>query len=211
MLWPFPGDPRHNSTSYEETNLSNHSTVMLPSRQNTRAAFLHLQLTSIISRHHGPPSAVMGHHGTKHQAQQDPPPSLPMPSIFIGFAGGGYLPPSIPVPVPVPPFPVSQPPSLCGWNVSADGSAAGHAIVWENKKKHASISRQLQILGKRRTLNRAWSRLSLGSLTAPPPSPSHPPPCLADLVSSPSPVPPPSTPLRPPPCHPLGDSAELLS
>lgn len=134
----------------------------------------------------------------------------PMPSIFIGFAGGGCLPPSIPVPVPVPPFPVSQPPSLCGWNVSADGSAAGHAIVWENKKNHASHQSTTPDPGKktdaRPSLVSPLTRFSHG----PPPSPSHPPPCLADLVSSPSPVPPPSTPPAPP-CHPLGDSAELLS
>lgn len=124
-----------------------------------------------------------------------------MPSIFIGFAGGGCLPPSIPVPVPVPPFPASQPPSLCGWNVSADGSAAGHAIVWENKKNHASHQSTTPDPGKktdaRPSLVSPLTRFSHG----PPPSPSHPPPCLADLVSSPSPVPPPSTvhpPLSPP-------------
>lgn len=103
MLWPFPGDPRHNSTSYEETNLSNHSTIMLPSRQNTRAAFLHLQLTSIISRHHGPPSAVMGHHGTKHQAQQDPPPSLPHAIHLHRLCRRGLPAPVHPRPRPRPP------------------------------------------------------------------------------------------------------------
>lgn len=126
----------------------------------------------------------------------------PMPSIFIGFAGGGCLPPSIPVPVPVPPFPVSQPPSLCGWNVSADGSAAGHAIVWENKKTTPPISRQLQILEKRRTLDRAWSRLSLGSLTAPPPFSFTPTPLSGRPgllpIPCPSTVHPPPRPLSPP-------------
>lgn len=218
MLWPFPGDPRHNSTSYEETNLSSHSAIMLPSRQNTRAAFLHLQLTSIISRHHGPPSAIMGR-ASWHQAPSSAggpspisPPCHPSasPSALQEGVACPRPSPSIPVPVPVPPFPVSQPPSLCGWNVSVDGSAAGHAIVWENKKNHASHQSTTPDPGKktdaRPSLVSPLTRFPHGPPlllhTHPPVWPTWSPPIPLSLHCPPPP---------PPPCHPLGDSAELLS
>ena len=129
-------------------------------------------------------------------------PSSPMPAI-------GRACPRLPVPI-APVDPVSQPPSLSGWNVSADGRAAGHGKCVRIKYTPLHQSTTQDPRKKMTDARPSLARLSHSVLSRPPLPPSLAPPCLADQVS-PHPLSVRCPPHPPAPCSLLGDSAELLS
>lgn len=151
-----------------------------------------------------------GHHGTKHQAQQeDPPPSLPhaihqhLHRLCRRGLPAPVHPRPSPSPSPSPRFPfLNLLPCVVGTFLQT-GALRDMRLCGKIKKTTPPISRQLQILEKRRTLDRAWSRLSLGSLTGPPPLLLHTHPPVWPTWSPPIPLslhcpPPPAPPLSPP-------------